>query len=45
MKARSKAPQRAAGAALSVKRGDTKVTDLKGGSKDMYDSITEGELE
>lgn len=45
MKAESKAQQRAAGAALSAKRGETKVGDLQGASKDMYDSMTEGELD
>lgn len=45
MPARSKAQQRAAGAALSAKRGETKVKDLQGASKDMYDSMTEAELE
>ena len=45
MPARSKAQQRAAGAALSAKRGETKVGDLKGASKDMYDSMSEDELE
>jgi hypothetical protein len=45
MPAQSKAQQRAAGAALSAKRGDTKVGDLQGASKDMYDSMTEEELE
>ncbi|RJL02866.1 DUF3008 family protein [Paracoccus aestuarii] len=45
MPARSKAQQRAAGAALSAKRGETKVGDLQGASKDMYDSMTEDELE
>lgn len=45
MPARSKAQQRAAGAALSAKRGETKVGELKGASKDMYDSMTEAELE
>ena len=45
MPAQSKAQQRAAGAALSAKRGDTKVGDLQGTSKDMYDSMTEKELE
>lgn len=45
MKAQSKAQQRAAGAALSAKRGDTKVKDLQGASKDMYDSMTEEELD
>lgn len=45
MKAQSKAQQKAAGAALSAKRGETKVGDLQGASKDMYDSMTEAELE
>ena len=45
MKAQSKAQQRAAGAALSAKRGETKVKDLQGWSKDMYDSMSEDELE
>ena len=44
-KAVSKAQQQAAGAALSAKRGDTKVGDLQGASKDMYDSMSEEELE
>ncbi|PZT86557.1 MAG: DUF3008 domain-containing protein [Citromicrobium sp.] len=45
MPAKSKAQQRAAGAALSAKRGDTKVGDLQGASKEMYESMTEAELE
>lgn len=45
MEAQSKAQQKAAGAALSAKRGDAKVSDLQGASKDMYDSMTEDELE
>ncbi|RJE81532.1 DUF3008 family protein [Paracoccus sp. JM45] len=45
MPAKSKAQQRAAGAALSAKRGDTKVGDLQGASKDMYHSMTKDELE
>lgn len=45
MPAQSRAQQRAAGAALSAKRGETKVGDLKGASKEMYDSMTEKELE
>jgi hypothetical protein len=45
MPATSKAQQRAAGAALSAKRGETKVRELKGASKDMYKSMTEKELE
>lgn len=45
MPAKSKAQQRAAGAALSAKRGETKVSELKGSAKDMYDSMSEDELE
>ncbi|MGR3592573.1 MAG: DUF3008 family protein [Limimaricola soesokkakensis] len=45
MPARSKAQQKAAGAALSAKRGDTKVKDLKGASKEMYDDMSESKLE
>ena len=45
MPAKSKAQQKAAGAALSAKRGDTKVGDLQGASKQMYDSMSEDELE
>lgn len=45
MKAQSKAQQRAAGAALSAKRGESKVSDLQGASKEMYDDMTEVELE
>ena len=45
MPAKSKAQQKAAGAALSAKRGDTKVSDLQGASKSMYDSMSEKELD
>ncbi|USA39776.1 DUF3008 family protein [Pelagerythrobacter marinus] len=45
MPAQSKAQQKAAGAALSAKRGETKVSDLQGASKQMYDSMSESELE
>lgn len=45
MPAKSKAQQKAAGAALSAKRGDTRVKDLKGASKSMYKSMTETELD
>ena len=45
MPAKSKAQQRAAGAARSAKRGETKVSELKGSAKDMYDSMSEDELE
>jgi hypothetical protein len=45
MPAKSKAQQKAAGAALSAKRGETKKSDLKGASREMYDSMSESELE
>ncbi|MFD1795319.1 DUF3008 family protein [Paracoccus aurantiacus] len=45
MPAKSKAQQRAAGAALAVKRGEGKVSDLQGASREMYDSMTEAELD
>lgn len=45
MPAKSKAQQRAAGAALSAKRGDQKVGNLKGASKEMYESMSEKQLE
>ena len=45
MPAKSKAQQKAAGAALSAKRGDTPKSELKGASKGMAESMTEKELE
>ncbi len=45
MPATSKAQQKAAGAALSAKRGDAKKKDLKGASKGMYESMSEKQLE
>lgn len=45
MPAKSKSQQKAAGAALSAKRGDTKKSELKGASRGMYESMTEKELE
>lgn len=45
MPATSKAQQKAAGAALSAKRGETKVSELKGASKSMYESMSEQQLE
>lgn len=44
MPAKSKAQQKAAGAALAAKRGEIKVAELKGASKAMYDSMSEREL-
>ncbi|UNK80840.1 DUF3008 family protein [Sphingopyxis granuli] len=45
MPTRSKAQQKAAGAALSAKRGDTPKSDLKGASREMVDSMSEKQLE
>ncbi len=44
MPAKSQAQQKAAGAALSAKRGETKKSELKGASKSMEKSMTEKEL-
>jgi hypothetical protein len=44
MPAKSKVQQKAAGAALSAKRGETKKSRLKGASREMVDSMTEKEL-
>ena len=45
MPAKSKAQQKAAGAALSAKRGETAKKDLKGASKSMVESMSEDQLE
>lgn len=45
MPAKSKAQQKAAGAALSAKRGDTRKSELKGASESMYESMREKELD
>lgn len=45
MPAKSKAQQKAAGAALSAKRGDTKKSKLKGASRQMYESMSEKQLD
>ncbi|HEX2336120.1 MAG TPA: DUF3008 family protein [Hyphomicrobiaceae bacterium] len=45
MPAKSAAQQKAAGAALSAKRGETPKSKLKGASKSMVDSMSEKELE
>jgi len=45
MPAKSKAQQKAAGAALSAKRGDTPKSKLKGASKQMAESMTKAQLE
>jgi hypothetical protein len=44
MPAKSKAQQKAAGAALAAKRGETRVSKLRGASRSMYKSMTEKEL-
>ena len=44
MPAKSQAQQKAAGAALSAKRGEQKVSDLKGASRSMEKSMSEEEL-
>ncbi|WP_274424453.1 DUF3008 family protein [Chelativorans sp. YIM 93263] len=45
MPARSKQQQKAAGAALSAKRGETPKSKLKGASRSMEESMSEKELE
>lgn len=45
MPAVSKAQQKAAGAALSAKRGETPTSKLKGASKQMVESMSEKQLE
>lgn len=44
MPAKSKVQQKAAGAALSAKRGETKKSNLRGASRQMVESMSEGEL-
>ena len=45
MPAKSAAQQKAAGAALSAKRGDTPKSKLQGASRSMEESISEKQLE
>ncbi len=45
MPAKSKAQQKAAGAALAAKRGDAPKSKLKGASKSMVESMTQQQLE
>ena len=45
MPAKSAAQQKAAGAALSAKRGETPKSKLKGASKHMAQSMSEAQLE
>jgi hypothetical protein len=44
MPAKSKAQQKAAGAALSAKRGESKKSDLQGASRSMVESMSEEQL-
>lgn len=44
MPAKSKSQQKAAGAALAAKRGETKKSELKGASREMVESMSEKEL-
>jgi hypothetical protein len=45
MPAKSKAQQKAAGAALAAKRGEQPKSKLKGASRQMVESMTEMQLE
>jgi hypothetical protein len=45
MPAKSKAQQKAAGAALSAKRGETPKSKLQGASKSMEKSMSEKQLD
>lgn len=45
MPAKSKQQQKAAGMALSAKRGETDPSELKGAAREMYESMSESELE
>lgn len=45
MPAKSKAQQKAAGAALAAKRGEEPKSKLKGASRSMYKSMSEDQLE
>ncbi|QGE78307.1 DUF3008 family protein [Bordetella holmesii] len=45
MPAKSKAQQMAAGAALAAKRHEAPVGSLKGASRQMYDTMTQKQLE
>ena len=45
MPAKSKDQQKAAGAALSAKRGEIEKSELQGASKEMYESMSEAKLE
>jgi hypothetical protein len=44
MPSKSRAQQKAAGAALAAKRGEATKSDLKGASRAMYESMNESQL-
>jgi len=44
-KAKSKSQQQAAGAALAAKRGERNRSDLQGASIEMYETMSEEELD
>ena len=45
MPAKSAAQQKAAGAALAAKRGETSPSSLRGAEKEMYNSMSEKQLD
>ena len=45
MPAKSQAQQKAAGAALAAKRGEIPKAKLKGASREMFETMTEKELD
>lgn len=45
MPAQSKKQQMAAGAALAAKKGEQKVSNLRGASRQMYESMSKRQLE
>ena len=45
MPAKSQAQQKAAGAALAAKRGEVPKAKLKGASREMFETMTEKELD
>ncbi|MGE3993466.1 DUF3008 family protein [Pseudorhodoplanes sp.] len=44
MPSKSKAQQKAAGAALSAKRGETPKSKLRGAAREMYESMNKEQL-
>ena len=44
MPAKSKAQQKAAGAALAAKRGEIRKSELKGASREMVETMSEKQL-